>query len=95
MEVFKKELDKMASLGNEKIKDIISKLKGESGQLKMQDKKSFENSDQLMEQLSEEIKKEIQKAGSNRLKEKSDLITRIIEELYLDILVIKNIHMKK
>jgi hypothetical protein len=88
-ESFQKQLGDMKESQTGKISDLSKELSAESMQYKMGDQSTFEKSDSLMSQMKNAVKEMLDQAGQNQMKERMDKLTAIIEELFLDVLLIR------
>ncbi|NPV01313.1 MAG: hypothetical protein HPY53_08015 [Brevinematales bacterium] len=88
-EAFQKQLGDMKDAQTGKMSDLSKELLTESKQYKMGDQSTFEKSDSLMSQMKNAVKEMLDQAGQNQMKERMNKLQAIIEELFLDVLLIR------
>ncbi|OHD54278.1 MAG: hypothetical protein A2Y33_16535 [Spirochaetes bacterium GWF1_51_8] len=86
---FDDQLGDMKKSEFDKVAELSEQLEIESKKLQMGDMQSFEKSDSLMSQMKNAVQDAVQQAGQQRLEEKIDKIQAIIEELFIDEILIR------
>lgn len=85
---YQEQLKKLGKMGDDKIKKMIKQLQQESKNLRQSKSDSFKKSDNIMQNLRDQVQQKLSQASQNRMKKRIDQVGKIIDELYLNEIIL-------